>query len=66
MCCKSGVRSTSLGVPCQRSLAPEWMRVVAAVGEVGWCRHTGGIGTVAGTAGTADTGASADSTRNKT
>lgn len=34
--------------------------------EVGWCRHTGGIGTVAGTAGTAGTGASADSTLNKT
>lgn len=34
-----------------------------AVGvEVGWCKHTGGIGTVAGTADTADTGASADST----
>lgn len=43
------------------------MRVAAAVGvEVGWCRHTGGTGTVAGTADTADTGASADSTLCKT
>lgn len=68
MCCKLGVRSTSPGVRCQqRSLAPEWMRVVAVAGvEVGWCRHTGGIGTVAGTADTADTGASADSTLYKT
>lgn len=66
-CCKSGVRSTSLGARCRQSLAPEWMQVVAAEGvEVGWCRHTGGTGTVAGTADTADTGASADSTLNKT
>lgn len=34
--------------------------------EVGWCRHTGGIGTAAGTADTAGTGASADSTLYKT
>lgn len=66
-CCKSGVQSTSPGGRCQlRSPAPEQMRAAAAGAEVGWCRHTGGIGTVAGTAGTADTGASADSTLNKT
>lgn len=60
---KSGVLSTSLGVRCQqRSPVSEWWRVVAGAGvEVGWCRHIGGIGT-AGTADTAGTDASADST----
>lgn len=41
----------------------EWWQVVAVAGvEVGWCRHIGGIGTAAGTADTAGTDASADST----
>lgn len=54
----------SLGVRCQqRSPVSEWWRVVAVAGvEVGWCRHIGGIGTAAGTADTAGTDASADST----
>lgn len=65
--CKSGAPSTSPGARCRQSLAPAWMQAAAAEGvEVGWCRHTGGTGTVAGTADTADTGASADSTLNKT
>lgn len=45
---------------------PVWWQVEVVVEEEDWCRHTGGTGTVAGTADTVDTDAFAGSTLNKT
>lgn len=64
-----------LGVPCM-SLGVQWLRwrpvsvwwPVAAeeVAEEDWCRHTGGTGTVAGTADTVGIDAFAGSTLSRT
>lgn len=61
---RPGVLNTSQGVQCLWPV--RWWVVEVAVVEGGGCRHTGGTGTVAGTADNADIVAFADSNLNKT